>query len=136
MNSLIFKVVARLLVPLMFLFSLFLTFRGHHEAGGGFIGGLTCASAMIVYALAFSPSAALKLLPIRPYKIIASGLLLALSSVLFAVALKKPAMTSIWFSKIGLDNFGTPGLFDLGVYIVVIGMSLIILLPLIEETES
>lgn len=136
MNSLIFKVIARLLVPVMFLFSLFLTFRGHNDAGGGFVGGLVCASSLIIYALAFSPQQVMNMLPIPPDKIMGLGLALSLSSTLFAPLLKKPVMTSVWFDKIGLSGFGTPGLFDIGVFLVVVGMSLKILLTLLEETET
>lgn len=136
MNSVIFRVVARLLVPIMSLFAVFLTFRGHNDAGGGFIGGLVCGASLIIYALAFEPSAVYRMLPIAPAKLIASGLLLAWSSTLVAVFFNDPVMTSIWFDKIGIKGFGTPGLFDLGVFVVVIGMSVKILLPLIEDTET
>jgi multicomponent Na+:H+ antiporter subunit B len=55
MNSLIFSTISRLLVGLMLLFSLFLLWRGHNEPGGGFIGGLVAAAAIIVHGLAEGP---------------------------------------------------------------------------------
>ncbi|HVJ65162.1 MAG TPA: MnhB domain-containing protein [Bdellovibrionota bacterium] len=136
MNSLIFKVVARLLVPVMVLYSLFLTLRGHHHSGGGFVGGLVCGCALVIYALAFDAKAALRALPMRPEKLVAGGLLLSLVSALGAVFRGDPLMTSVWFDRVGLPNYGTPGIFDFGVYFVVIGVALKILLPLIEESES
>jgi multicomponent Na+:H+ antiporter subunit B len=135
MNSIIFQVIARLLVPIMFLFSLFLTLRGHNDAGGGFIGGLIGGGALIIYALAFSPPATLRMLPLDPEKLIACGLSLSVVSTFFGVLNDKPLMTSVWFDRIGLEGIGTPALFDFGVYFVVIGIALKILLPLIEDTK-
>ena len=47
--SLILRVAARVLVPLLLLFSLFMLLRGHNLPGGGFVGGLVAASAFVLY---------------------------------------------------------------------------------------
>ena len=49
-NSPIFRTAARLLMPLLLLFSVFLLFRGHNQPGGGFVGGLIAAAAFALYA--------------------------------------------------------------------------------------
>ena len=56
-NSPIFRTAARLLMPLLLLFSVFLLLRGHNEPGGGFVGGLVAAAAFALYAIAFGVQA-------------------------------------------------------------------------------
>lgn len=136
MNSVIFGIIAKTLVPVMFLYSWFLTMRGHHDTGGGFVGGLVSGSALVIYALAFNADAATKLLPIRAERIIASGLLVSLASTLVAFTQMKPVMTSVWFTHRAIGDLGTPAFFDIGVYLVVLGVVAKILLPLLEETSS
>ncbi|MEO1511944.1 MAG: MnhB domain-containing protein, partial [Planctomycetota bacterium] len=62
MNSLIFRAAARLLLPLLLLFSLIILGVGHNEPGGGFVGGLVASAAVAMYAMAFGAPAAKRLL--------------------------------------------------------------------------
>ena len=57
LTSPIFRTAARLLMPLLLLFSVFLLLRGHNEPGGGFVGGLVAAAAFALYAVAFGVTA-------------------------------------------------------------------------------
>ncbi|MCA1954217.1 MAG: Na+/H+ antiporter subunit B [Anaerolinea sp.] len=134
-RSMMLPVATRYLMPLLLLFSVFLLLRGHNEVGGGFIGGLVAASALMLYAIAESPAALRALLPVAPRPLVGAGLLLALLSGLVAVASGKPFMTGLWIKTPlpVLGKLGTPLLFDVGVYFLVIGIVLWILLTLAED---
>lgn len=133
--SLILRTTARLLMALLLLLSVFLLLRGHNEPGGGFIGGLVGASAFLLYALACDTGEARRILRVDPATLIPSGFAVALVSGLFAWLAGKPLLTGLWdktpIPVIG--KLGTPLLFDIGVYLVVIGFVLTIIFNLSED---
>ena len=138
MNSLIFRTISRFLVGLMLLFSIFLLLRGHNEPGGGFIGGLVAAAGIAVYGIAEGPAAVRAILRIDPRAIAMVGLLIALIAGLFAALAGAPFLTGLW-AFIGATPgdkglaLGTPLIFDIGVYLVVIGGVLGMIVALEEE---
>ena len=134
-GSIILPVAARYLMPLLLVFSVFLLLRGHNEAGGGFVGGLVAAAAFMLYGIAVSPQAALRLLPIQPRILMTLGLLISAISVSLPLFFGLPLMTGMWLSNPlpVLGKLGTPVLFDFGVYLAVIGVTLLILLSLARE---
>jgi multicomponent Na+:H+ antiporter subunit B len=118
-------------MPLLLLYGLFLLLRGHNAPGGGFAGGLVVAAAYALHAFAFGIDAARRALVVDPSRLIGVGLLLALGSGLFPLLLDRAFLTTLWLaSEIGL---GTPLLFYLGVFLVVIGVALTITFTLVEE---
>jgi multicomponent Na+:H+ antiporter subunit B len=135
MNSIILRTTSRLLVPLLLLFSLFVLLRGHNEPGGGFIGGLLAAGAFTLHALAHGPAASRRLLRADPRSILATGLLLAVASGMGAMLLGRPFLTGLWMAQTipGIGKVSTVLLFDVGVYLVVLGTTLLIVLTLDEE---
>lgn len=137
MTSLILRTTSCFLLPVLLLFSLFLLIRGHNEPGGGFSGGLVAACAFVLYGFAFGVPEAIRALHVNPRVLIGAGLLLAVGSGSLALLGGQPLMTGLW-GQITLPGFdkldvGTPLLFDLGVYLVVVGVTLSIILPLAEE---
>lgn len=134
-RSILLSAAARYLMPLMLVFSVFLLIRGHNEVGGGFVGGLVATSALMLYAIALSPAALRKLLPVEPHLLVSTGLLYALISGLIPMLAGKPFMTGLWLKNPipVIGKVGTPLLFDTGVYLVVIGVVTWILLTLAEE---
>ena len=134
-RSILLSHAARYLMPLMLVFSVFLLIRGHNEVGGGFVGGLVASSALMLYGIAVSPSALYRLLPVEPRKLVGLGLLTALSSGVISILAGKPFMTGLWLKTAlpVIGKVGTPLLFDIGVYFVVIGVVLWILLTLAED---
>ena len=135
MHSLILATAIRLLLPLMLLFSLFLLLRGHNEPGGGFVGGLVVAAAFALYTLAHGEKEGRRMLRIAPLQLVATGLLIALTSGLLPLLAGLPFLTALWSSVPApvIGHAGTPLLFDLGVYLLVAGMSLLIIFTLMEE---
>lgn len=135
MYSLILSTATRLLLPLMLLFSWFLLLRGHNEPGGGFVGGLVAAAGLALHAIAEGVQRTRALLRIDPRRLIAVGLLIAAVSGLPSLFVGLPFMTGLWWPVAlpGVGKVGTPFLFDVGVYVVVLGISMTILLALWEE---
>lgn len=138
MSSLILRTTSRFLLILLFQFSVFLLLRGHNEPGGGFVGGLVLAAALTLYAIAYDVRSIRRFLPCRTQTIIGVGLLLGALSGVWALLRGQPFMTGQWahLDVMGLElHLGTPLLFDIGVYLVVVGVVLIIIMSLAEEEE-
>jgi multicomponent Na+:H+ antiporter subunit B len=135
MYSLILSTAMRFLMPLMLLFSWFVLLRGHNEPGGGFVGGLVAAAAFALHAIAGDPAQTRRLLHTDPRRLIAIGLLVAAGSGLPSLLLGSPFMTGLWWPDPlpAIGKVGTPFLFDVGVYLVVFGVSMTILMALWEE---
>lgn len=137
MNSLILRATARFLLPLLLLLSVFLLLRGHHEPGGGFTGGLVAAAAFVLCRFAFGVAEVKRALPVDSHALIGAGLLLAIGAAASALVAGRPIMTALWTELhvpgVGALELGTPLLFDVGVYLTVLGVTLSIILPLAEE---
>lgn len=135
MYSLILATAARGLMPLLLVFSVFVLLRGHNEPGGGFIGGLCAAAAFALYALAHDAAAVRRLLRVEPTRLMAAGLATALGAGLSGLLVGRPFLSGLWDDTPlpVLGKLGTPVVFDVGVYLVVVGVVLSILLPLLEE---
>ena len=131
-NSPIFRTAARLLMPLLLLFSVFLLLRGHNEPGGGFVGGLVAAAAFALYAIAFGVQRARQALLVSPLTLLGAGLLLALLGGVPAVLRGEPFLSALWAS--GPVPLGTPAVFDVGVFLVVAGVVLMMIFSLAEES--
>jgi multicomponent Na+:H+ antiporter subunit B len=122
-SSPIFDITLRWLIVLLGMVSLFLLLRGHNEPGGGFSGGLLAASAVIIITISYGEKAGRKLLYFQPLSYIAIGLIVAILASLLQWDIA--FMRSIWIKlPLGFTTLklGTPLLFDLGVYIVVLGV--------------
>ncbi len=140
MTSLILRAATRALAPLLIMLSLFLLWRGHNEPGGGFIGGLVAASAAALQGIAFGPAAARRMLWLPPAAVAGVGLAAALLSIVPSALFGLPPMAALW-SKIDLDNgayipLGTPLLFDVGVFLVVVGSVVALIAALEHQPEQ
>lgn len=135
MYSLILSTATRAIFPLMLLFSVFILLRGHNEPGGGFVGGLVAATAFVMYALAYDVGRARHALRVDPRSLVAVGLAVACSAGLLGLAAGQPFMTGQWVPTPlpVVGKLGTPVLFDLGVYLVVLGVVLTMVFALAEE---
>lgn len=138
MSSLILRTASRFLLILLCQFSIFLLLRGHNEPGGGFVGGLVLAAALTLYAIAYDVQAIQRFMPCRTQTIIGLGLLLGGFSGVLSLMMGQPFMTGQWahLEVMGLEmHLGTPLLFDIGVYLVVVGVVLIIIMSLAAQEE-
>ena len=132
MSSLILQWGARYLHPILLIISVLILYRGHNAPGGGFIGGLLAASAYVLYGIAFDLQQAKEKLKIEPLILVSVGLILALLSGIISMLQKQAFLTGLWIEVFSI-KLGTPLLFDVGVYLVVIGILLTILFTLMEE---
>lgn len=131
-TSSIFKTGARYLMPLLLLFAVFLLWRGHNEPGGGFVGGVVAAAAFALYLIAYGVQRARQLLWIKPMSLLAAGLSIALLSGVPGVVRGQSFMTAQWARD--PIAIGTPMLFDLGVFLVVSAVMLMMIFSLAEES--
>jgi multicomponent Na+:H+ antiporter subunit B len=136
MSSLILRTAIRFLMPLLLLFALFLLLRGHNEPGGGFVGGLVVAAAFVLYAISAGVPASRRALLIRPSTLLSVGLLVALASAVPGLFVGRPFMSAVW-TEVGTGAaawaVGTPLVFDVGVFLAVIGVVLTIVFTLAED---
>jgi multicomponent Na+:H+ antiporter subunit B len=137
MTSLIFRTATRYMFPPLLVFSIYLLLRGHHYPGGGFVGGLFAGSSFALYALAFEVEAARKLLRFDPRDVTAVGLAIALLSGIPPLLSGEAYLTGTWWKFHILPDvvmdIGTPLIFDIGVYLVVLGVLLTLVFSLGEE---
>jgi multicomponent Na+:H+ antiporter subunit B len=117
------------------LFSAFLLLRGHNEPGGGFAGGLVLTAGFALHLLTFGASATRTLVRVPPETLIGVGLVLSLAAGVAGLVVRGSFLASLWlpFSIPGLGKVGTVLLFDLGIYLVVFGVAVSILLLLSRE---
>ena len=137
MTSIILRTATRYMFPPLLVFSVYLLLRGHHYPGGGFVGGLIAGSAFTLYALAFDVASARRLLRFDPRDITAVGLAVALASGIPALFSGLAFLTGTWW-KIPIRpgvmiDVGSPLFFDIGVYLVVLGVLLTLVFSLGEE---
>lgn len=111
---------SRLLLPVIFLASIWLLLRGHNAPGGGFIGGMVAVSGTALLAVTRGSEAAMRGLPLGPLRLTCLGVLVALIAGLPALFTGAPYMTHLWGEVLGL-KVSTVLVFDLGVYLTVWG---------------
>lgn len=132
-QSLIFATTAHIVAALMLVFSVYLLLRGHNEPGGGFIGALIAVIGFSLLMFAESPKYVRARLHFKPLLIALSGIALSLISGGLSFAFDKPFLTGLWWKD--LIPLGTPLVFDVGVYLAVIGGVMGMLLRINEELD-
>ncbi|RUR31879.1 Na+/H+ antiporter subunit B [Vreelandella nanhaiensis] len=137
-GTIILNTAARFLMPLQLMFSVFLLLRGHDEPGGGFIAGLVAAGAFTLYLLAFGVSATKEVLRmVDPRDLIGVGLLLGMISVLPSWFMGQPFLTAQWWTIPVVDfKASTPLIFDIGVYLSVLGSVVGMVMALMEVDKD
>lgn len=136
MKTIILRTASNYLLPILLVFSIFILLRGHYLPGGGFVGGLIAAVAFVLHAFANGLENTKTLLKIHPGFLMPVGLAIAFFSGLFPIIFDgSPFMTGIWYpEKLPvIGSIGTALFFDIGVYFVVIGVTLTILFTISES---
>lgn len=134
MNTVILQVAQRLVRILLLLFAVVALLRGHNHPGGGFIGGLLAGMSIVLKGFAFDIVSVRASLRIPPQAYIAIGLVIIVASFLPSIIAGEEFMKGLWFViSLPFDNelkLGTPLVFDIGVFFVVIGVTLLFLFSL------
>lgn len=133
MQSIILRTASPVLMALQVLLAIWLFLRGHNQPGGGFVGGLVGASAIVLYTIAFGAEAARNALRLKPHSLIAWGLLIAITSGLFSFFGGENFFSGQWLTLPLLGKIGTPVMFDIGVFSVVLGVVLSMIFALESE---
>ncbi|MBV6658134.1 MAG: DUF4040 domain-containing protein [Devosiaceae bacterium] len=138
-SSLIFSTTAQAFFILMIAISVVVLFRGHNEPGGGFIGGLIASAGFAVLALALGVNIAAQKLILHPVVWMGVGLVCAIVSGIPGAVLNESFLTHQWVDlNLGFMTLklGTTYLFDIGVYLTVIGGVLAFLIRVQQQTGS
>lgn len=137
MTSLILTTVTRLLFFIILLFSFYLLLRGHNSPGGGFIAGVMTALAILLQSIAADLRYVRLVFRVDPRLLTGIGLLTAFTTGLVAILLGYPFLTStfghFYLPLLGDIEVATAFFFDLGVYFVVVGGTLLMIMTLAEE---
>jgi len=132
-QSIILKTATRLMVGIILVFAVYLLLRGHHEPGGGFIAALVAGTGFALFAIAEGPNKVRRAVRMRPAIIAFAGLSLAIIAGVPAMFASRPFLTGMWWNIGPTLSIGTPLIFDIGVFLAVLGAILNILLALEES---
>ena len=99
MKTIILKTAANYLLPLLMLFSIFILLRGHYYPGGGFVGGLVAAIAIVLHAFAHGLQTTQKFLQYHPASLVPIGLSISVGSSLLSLVLGGGFMKGIWLKN-------------------------------------
>ncbi|HET8698757.1 MAG TPA: hydrogen gas-evolving membrane-bound hydrogenase subunit E, partial [Gammaproteobacteria bacterium] len=130
-------VLGRLLLPFGALVSLYFLLRGHNAPGGGFVGGLVMATAFIVQYMVSGTIWVESRLRIHPQLWVGLGLVLALAAGVAAWASSQPFLSALTLDLhvplVGAVHLSTVLVFDFGVYMLVIGATVLMLVALAHQ---
>jgi multisubunit Na+/H+ antiporter MnhB subunit len=127
-QSFIFRTMVRVAFFIINLLALYLLLRGHNYPGGGFIGGLAAAISLVLLSLALGLEEMHRVLRFDPVRVAAAGLFLAAFTGLLPLLAGRPFLEHFHahFNHVpflGELHIGTPLLFDVGVFLVVVGVT-------------
>jgi multicomponent Na+:H+ antiporter subunit A len=138
-RSIVLEVVVRLIFHAMIVVSVYVLFAGHNAPGGGFAGGLVAGLALVARYLAGGRMELGAATPVDAGKALGLGLLLATGTAAVPLLFGADALTSTWWEAdvwpFGHIEFVTSTIFDVGVYLVVIGLVLDVLRSLGAELD-
>ncbi|MEQ4303137.1 Na+/H+ antiporter subunit A [Plantactinospora sp. B6F1] len=138
-RSIVFEVVVRLIFHTVVIFSIFLLFAGHNAPGGGFAGGLVAGLALAVRYLAGGRHELDQAAPVDAGVVLGVGLFVAVGTGLLAVTTGGEVLRSTLLKPklplVGDLHLVTSIFFDIGVYLVVVGLVLGILRSLGAEVD-
>lgn len=130
-NDVILRTVSKVVIFIVVAFSWYLFSAGHNEPGGGFIGGLMTAAALVLLSMAFGMDVTRNVIPVQFRKVTAVGLLIALLTGIGSLVLGVPFLSHTFGHRelplLGDTELATAVLFDLGVYLAVVGVTMTII---------
>lgn len=136
-NDLILQTATKLVSFIILLFSFYLFLSGHNTPGGGFVGGLITSSSIVLLLLAYDLKTVRSLLPVNFIYVAGAGLLLAVLTGVGSFVFGAPFLTHTFgyfqLPILGKTELATATIFDLGVYLVVVGITMTIIQTIGEE---
>ena len=136
-SDVLLQTAAKVLVFIILTFAIYVMFAGHHNPGGGFVGGLITASAFILLLIAFDAQSVREMLPVDFKKIGAAGVLIAVltgaASLIFDVPFLTQPHTKTHLPLVGEVELASAVLFDIGVFLAVLGTTMTIITSISED---
>ncbi|MBW0147011.1 monovalent cation/H+ antiporter subunit A [Marinobacter arenosus] len=133
-HPLMLRLIARPMLPLALMVSVFIFLRGHNLPGGGFIAGLITSVALILQYVASGMIWTQDRVPFKYHSVIGVGLLFAVIAGAGSFAFSYPFLTStfgyITWPVVGKFEVASALVFDLGVYLTVIGATMLALVSI------
>ncbi|MEO9701921.1 monovalent cation/H+ antiporter subunit A [Marinobacter alexandrii] len=133
-HPLMLRLIARPMLPLALMVSAYIFLRGHNLPGGGFIAGLITSVALILQYVASGMTWTQDRVPFKYHTVIGIGLLFAVIAGAGSLAFSYPFLTStfgyITWPVVGKFEVASALVFDLGVYLTVIGATLLALVSI------
>ncbi|GAA6119640.1 monovalent cation/H+ antiporter subunit A [Acidovorax sp. FG27] len=131
-------VLVRLLLPFATLVAFYLFMRGHNEPGGGFVAGLVMSVGLLLQYIISGTEWVEAHLPLYPRRWIGTGLLVALATGAAAIVLGYPFLTShtahFTLPVIGEIHVASAMFFDIGVFALVVGSTLLMLTGIAHQS--
>nr|WP_204332145.1 Na+/H+ antiporter subunit A [Geodermatophilus sabuli] len=138
-RSVVLEVITRILFHTITVFSLYLLFSGHNEPGGGFAGGLVAGLALVLRYLAGGRYELGEAAPVAPGLLLGTGLLFAggtgVAGLLLGAEVLQTAILETDVPVLGHIKLVTSLFFDIGVYLIVVGLALDVLRSLGAELD-
>ncbi|AST92579.1 Na(+)/H(+) antiporter subunit B [Sutcliffiella cohnii] len=135
-NDLFLGAIVKAVVVIIFTFSIHLFFAGHHNPGGGFIGGLSLAAGIVLLFITFDIETIQKNIPIDYKKMTAIGVIIAVLTGLGSLVFNYPFLSHTYdyfdLFLFGETELATAVIFDIGVALAVIGTAVTIILSISE----
>ncbi|MEK4510535.1 Na(+)/H(+) antiporter subunit B [Paenibacillus sp. FSL K6-2524] len=129
----------KILVFIIMTFSIFILFAGHHNPGGGFIGGLITSSALVLLYITFDLQTVRDIIPVDFNQLAAGGVIVSVltgtASFLFHVPFLTQTFTYVDLPLLGKTELASAVIFDLGVYMTVIGTTMTIITSISEDEK-
>lgn len=139
-RSMVLQITTRLVFPTIMVLSVYFFFSGHNAPGGGFAGGLTAGLALTLRYLAGGRYELGEALPVDAGHVLGAGLTLAAGTAVSSLLLGAPPLSSaiieVTVPVLGHVKVVTALLFDLGVYLIVVGLVLDVLRSLGARLDS
>ena len=136
-NDVMLQTATKVVTFIILMFAVHIFFAGHYTPGGGFVGGLLTTSAIVLLMLAFDIETVKKILPINYVTMTAVGLLLALATASASIIFDVPFFTHAYdyfdLPLFGKTSLHSAMLFDAGVYLVVVGVTMTIIQTIGED---
>lgn len=133
-NNVILQMISRVVIFIILTLSLYLFVAGHHNPGGGFIGALLTASSLILLTLAYGIKTMREVVPLDFKKLTALGLLVAILTGIGSFVFEVPFLSHSYgyfnLPLLGETELATAVLFDLGVFMTVVGITMTIILEI------
>lgn len=138
-NDLILRTTASLIAFILLGFAVYLLLAGHNSPGGGFVGGLMTSGAILLMNMAYGFNVVRKVLPINFVNLIPIGLAVAVGTSVGSFLFQQPFLSHTYgyfrFPIFGEIELATAMIFDLGVYLTVVGVMMTIILSIANDTK-